>query len=127
MTSEVIARILPVVKAGVMTQRMKAYAIAYLRNVRMGADIVEYLERIDETLAPYDGHFLVHGATAEQIEGEWEGAPIVIEFPDYEHLRDWYESPDYREILPLRTGNSDGVVIFVEGVDRKHKATDVLV
>jgi uncharacterized protein (DUF1330 family) len=110
-----------------MTQRMKAYAIAYLRNVRMGADIVEYLERIDETLAPYDGHFLVHGATAEQIEGEWEGAPIVIEFPDYDHLRAWYESPDYREILPLRTGNSDGVVIFVEGVDRKHKATDVLV
>ena len=87
---------------------MKAYAIAYLRNVRMGADIVEYLERIDDTLAPYDGHFIVH------------------EFPDYDHLRDWYESPAYREILPLRTLNSDGVVIFVEGVDRTHKATDVL-
>jgi len=119
-------RILPVVKAGAMTRRMKAYAIAYLRNVRMGADIVEYLERIDETLAPYDGYFLVHGAKPEQIEGEWEGTPIVIEFPDYDHLRDWYESPDYREILPLRTENSDGVVIFVEGVDRTHKATDVL-
>ena len=106
---------------------MKAYAIAYLRNVRMGADIVEYLERIDATLAPYDGHFIVHGAPAEPIEGEWEGAPIVIEFPDYDHLRGWYESAAYREILPLRTDNSDGVVIFVEGVDRTHKATDVLV
>ena len=105
---------------------MKAYAIAYLRNVRMGGDIVEYLERIDETLAAYDGHFIVHGATPERIEGVWEGAPIVIEFPDYDHLRDWYESAEYREILPLRTENSDGVVIFVEGVDRTHKATDVL-
>jgi uncharacterized protein (DUF1330 family) len=106
---------------------MKAYAIAYLRKVRTGADIVEYLERIDQTLAPYDGHFLVHGARAEPIEGEWEGAPIVIEFPDYDHLRGWYDSPAYRDILPLRTRNSDGVVIFVEGVDRTHKATDVLV
>jgi uncharacterized protein (DUF1330 family) len=106
---------------------MKAYAIAYLRNVRMGADIVEYLERIDATLAPYDGHFIVHGAQAERIEGAWEGTPIVIEFPDYDHLRGWYDSPAYREILPLRTENSDGVVIFVEGVDRTHKATDVLV
>lgn len=127
MTSEVIVWIQSVPEAGVMGQKTKAYAIAYLRNVRMGAEIVEYLERIDETLAPYDGHFIVHGATPERIEGEWEGAPIVIEFPDYDHLRDWYESAEYREILPLRTENSDGVVIFVEGVDRTHKATDVLV
>lgn len=127
MTSEVIVWIQSVPEAGVMGQKTKAYAIAYLRNVRMGAEIVEYLERIDETLAPYDGHFIVHGATPERIEGEWEGAPIVIEFPDYDHLRDWYESAEYREILPLRTENSDGVVIFVEGVDRTHKATDVVV
>jgi uncharacterized protein (DUF1330 family) len=106
---------------------MKAYAIAYLRNVRMGAAIVEYLERIDATLAPYDGHFIVHGAQPERVEGEWEGAPIVIEFPDYDRLHEWYASAAYREILPLRTANSDGVVIFVEGVDRTHKATDVLV
>ena len=106
---------------------MTAYAIAYLRNVRMGDEIVEYLERIDATLAPYDGHFIVHGAPPERIEGEWEGTPIVIEFPDYDHLQGWYDSAAYREILPLRTHNSDGVVIFVEGVDRTHKATDVLV
>ena len=106
---------------------MKAYAIAYLRDVRMGPDIVEYLERVDETLAPYDGHFIVHGARPESVEGHWEGAPIVIEFPGYDHLHGWYDSAAYREILPLRTKNSDGVVIFVEGVDRTHKATDVLV
>jgi len=106
---------------------MKAYAIAYLRNVDFGAAIIEYLHRIDATLAPYDGHFLVHGADAEPVEGEWSGAPIVIEFPDYDHLRGWYDSAAYREILPLRTENSDGTVIFVEGVDRTHKATDVLV
>ena len=48
-------------------------------------------------------------------------------FPNRDHLYGWYESAAYREILPLRTENSDGVVIFVEGVDRTHLATDVLV
>ena len=106
---------------------MTAYAIAYLRNIKFGAEIIEYLQRVDSTLAPYDGHFIVHGDEAEPIEGEWSGAPIVIEFPDYDHLRGWYDSPAYREILHLRTDNSDGTVIFVNGCGRDHKATDVLV
>jgi uncharacterized protein (DUF1330 family) len=105
---------------------MKHYAIANLRNVRLGAGITEYLERIDATLAPYDGHFIVHGGQPEYIEGSWDGALIVIEFPDYDHARGWYDSPAYREILHLRTDNSDGVAMIVEGVDRTHKATDVL-
>jgi uncharacterized protein (DUF1330 family) len=105
---------------------MTHYAIANLRNVRMGAGIVEYLQRIDATLAPYDGHFIVHGGVPEHVEGEWQGSLIVIEFPSYEHARGWYDSPEYQKILPLRTENSDGVTMLLEGVDRDHLATDVL-
>lgn len=105
---------------------MTHYAIANLRTVRMGAGIVEYLERIDATLAPFDGHFIVHGNAPEYVEGEWEGSLIVIEFPGYEQARGWYDSPEYRKILPLRTDNSDGVTMLLEGVDRDHLATDVL-
>lgn len=32
---------------------MSAYAIANIQSIRMGPDVVEYLERIDATLAPY--------------------------------------------------------------------------
>jgi uncharacterized protein (DUF1330 family) len=67
---------------------------------------MEYLERIEATLAPYDGHFIVHGGPAETLEGNDPGAVIVIEFPDRSHAQDWYTSPAYREILPLRTENA---------------------
>ena len=50
----------------------------------------------------------------------------MIEFPDGERMRAWYASPAYREILPLRTGNSESDVVFVEGVGADHRATDVL-
>jgi uncharacterized protein (DUF1330 family) len=37
---------------------MPAYAIANVQSITMGPAIAEYLERIDATLAPYDGQFL---------------------------------------------------------------------
>jgi uncharacterized protein (DUF1330 family) len=105
---------------------MPAYAIAHLRSVRMGPEIVEYLERIDATLEPFGGRFLIHGDPLEVVEGEWPGDLIVIEFPDRARARSWYESEAYQEILPLRTGNSDGSAILVDGVSPDHRATDVL-
>ncbi|HEY2689349.1 MAG TPA: DUF1330 domain-containing protein [Streptosporangiaceae bacterium] len=105
---------------------MSAYAVAHMRHVTMGPPIVEYLEKIDATLAPFGGRFIVHGGEIEVLEGIWPGHIIVIEFPDLDRLRAWYKSDAYQQILPLRTGNSQSDVIVVDGVDRTHRATDVL-
>jgi uncharacterized protein (DUF1330 family) len=50
---------------------MTAYAIGHLHNVELCADVIEYLERIDDTLEPFGGRFIVHGARPEVREGEW--------------------------------------------------------
>lgn len=105
---------------------MSAYAIGHLEHVNMGPDIVRYLEQIDATLAPFSGRFLVHGDPIEVMEGTLQGDLIVIEFPDMTHARQWYASPAYREILPLRTNNARGTVFLVTGVADPHKATDIL-
>ncbi|MGN6467455.1 MAG: DUF1330 domain-containing protein [Rhizobiaceae bacterium] len=105
---------------------MVAYAVAHMRQVTMGPAIVEYLHRIDATLAPFDGRFLVHGGDLDLIEGAWPGHLIVIEFPDRERARAWYASPAYRAIIALRTDNSRSDVILVDRVAEPHRATDVL-
>ncbi len=105
---------------------MPAYAVAHLRTVTMGPAIADYLARIDATLAPFGGRYVVHGGNKETLEGAWPGDLIVIAFPDRDAARSWYASPAYRAILPLRTANSEGDVILVDGVDADHKATDVL-
>jgi len=105
---------------------MPAYAIGHLRDVVMGPAIVEYLERIDGTLNPFGGRFVIHGARPEVMEGDWTGDLIVIEFPDLDRARAWYDSPAYREILPLRRDNADGDILLVDGVPEAHVATDVL-
>jgi len=105
---------------------MTAYAVAHMRQVTMGPQIVEYLHKIDATLEPFCGRFVVHGGNVEVIENDWLGHLIIIEFPDRRQMRGWYESPAYQAILSLRTDNSDSAVIMVDGVEHPHKATDVL-
>ena len=71
---------------------MPSYAVAHMRQVTMGPAVVEYLQRIDATLAPFGGRFIVHGGEVEVLEGSWPGHLIVIEFPDRGQARAWYNS-----------------------------------
>jgi uncharacterized protein (DUF1330 family) len=75
---------------------MSAYAIAHVHSVTPGPAIVEYLERIDATLAPHGGRFIVHGDPADVREGDFRGDLVVIEFPDRQRATSWYESAEYR-------------------------------
>jgi uncharacterized protein (DUF1330 family) len=105
---------------------MTAYAIAHLHEVEMCPAIVEYLEKIDATLAPYGGRFLIHGGRVERLEGAFKGDLIVIEFEDRERARAWYRSPAYQAILPLRTEHATGEVFLIDQVPQPHRSTDVL-
>jgi uncharacterized protein (DUF1330 family) len=105
---------------------MPAYAVAHMRRVAMGPAVVEYLQRIDATLAPFGGRFIMHGGEVEVLEGSWPGHLIVIEFPDRGRACAWYNSGAYQEIVALRTDNSESDVIVAEGVSGGHRATDVL-
>ena len=105
---------------------MTAYAVANLTNVRLGPPVVEYLRRIDATLAPFGGRFVIHGGEPHHLEGRWTGTLIVIGFPDMAAAKAWYASPAYQAILHLRTDNADGEAFLIEGSPDDHLATDVL-
>lgn len=105
---------------------MPAYAVGHLERVSFNEDIREYLRRIDATLLPFHGRFLVHAGRTEVLEGPWRGPLIVIEFPDMERARAWYTSAEYQAILPLRTANAEGVAILVEGVPEGYRAEDAI-
>jgi len=92
----------------------------------MGEDIIAYLDRIDATLTPYDGQFIIHGGEKHQLEGLFKGDLIVIAFPDRTRARAWYHSSEYRRILPLRRRHSRGDVFLIDGVAPDHKAADIL-
>ncbi|WP_328901951.1 DUF1330 domain-containing protein [Streptomyces sp. NBC_00441] len=96
---------------------MTAYAIAHLYpEGPPNAEVVDYIERIQPTMDPYGGRFLVHVAPVEVVEGAWPGAVVVLGFPSIEEARAWYASPAYQELVPLRARNMAGDLVLVEGV-----------
>ena len=62
----------------------------------------EYSALAAETLKPFNGHFIAKG-TIETLHGE-ASHPMkaVIEFPDKESAKNWYNSEAYQAIIPLR-------------------------
>ncbi|MBF6194808.1 DUF1330 domain-containing protein [Nocardia sp. CDC186] len=95
---------------------MSAYGFAHLRSRRPHPDILEYLERIQATLDPFGGRFVIHGPPAEVVEGSWPGSMVLIEFPGMAEAREWYHSPAYQDILRLRADHIDGDLLLIEGV-----------
>jgi uncharacterized protein (DUF1330 family) len=101
---------------------MPAFAIAYLHQVALVRDVLECMRRMDETLVPFQGVFRVHGAQPQVLEGSWPGHVIVIEFPDMQRARGWYDSDASQDVLPLRAAHSVGAAILVGGVAQGHRA-----
>ena len=119
-----------------MADPIPSYALAYLRNVDFGADIIRYMREIDDTLRPFGGEFLVHGGRVDVREGDvrvgdfGDGTLVLIGFPDSDGAARWYDSADYQRILPLRMRNSDAITALLEGVAPGHtgatKVTELL-
>ncbi|MGW4502639.1 DUF1330 domain-containing protein [Micromonospora sp. NPDC004336] len=100
---------------------MTAYVIAHLRDPEeMHPEVLEYMERIQSTMDPFGGRFVVHGGPVDVREGTWPGSVVMLEFPSRESARDWYESDAYQAILPLRANHLEGEVIIVDGVGPDH-------
>ena len=97
---------------------MTAYAMANLHpKPVLDEEVFTYMERIQATLDPFGGRFLVHGAPAREVpEGDWPGAVVIIGFPSYENAHAWYDSADYQALIPLRTRHMSGDILLIDGV-----------
>ena len=79
---------------------MTAYLINHMRLPgRVHPDVLDYLDRIQATLDPFGGKFIVQGGAQEVLEGNWAQSVIVLSSPDIAKARAWYRSPAYQEIL----------------------------
>jgi uncharacterized protein (DUF1330 family) len=64
------------------------------------------------------GSFIVRGGELAVLEGDWNPARLVIlEFPDLEAARRWYDSPAYQEAKRLREGVANLRMVAVQGLN----------
>jgi uncharacterized protein (DUF1330 family) len=64
------------------------------------------------------GRFVVRGGELAVFEGDWHPSRLVVlEFPDLEAAKRWYESDDYQEAKRLREGAANLRMVAVQGLD----------
>lgn len=79
--------------------------------------VQKYGQGVPETLAPFNHHFIVRGGKPQSLEGgEAPQGVVVIAFDSVEKAREWYDSPTYQAIKPLRQNSTKGRMFVVEGV-----------
>jgi uncharacterized protein (DUF1330 family) len=76
----------------------------------------KYGEKVPETLSPFNHHFIVRGGKPQALEGSPPQGIVVIAFDSVEKAREWYDSPAYRAIKPIRQSASKGRLFIVQGV-----------
>jgi uncharacterized protein (DUF1330 family) len=96
---------------------MPAYLILDI-HVIDSEEYAAYRERAPATLEAYGGRYLVRGGEHEVVEGDWDPERVVVvEFPSVERAREWYRSPEYQEIVEMRTRAAPSKVVLVQGVE----------
>lgn len=94
---------------------MKAYVIAQI-DVQDPVRYADYVKLTPGTIEPFGGRFIARGGRAEKLEGDIAvNRVVVLEFPNYQQAKAWYESEGYRVAMAIRRSSSKGSLILVEG------------
>ena len=97
---------------------MKAYCIVYERRLTDPKMFDEYRKQVMPTIEACGGKFLVRGGKFTALEGDMPFDRIaMLEFPSRKAAEDWYNSPAYQKILPLRLNAMEAQFIVVDGVE----------
>ena len=93
-----------------------AYVISEVDELQDLPTLQKYGAKVEETLAPFNHHFIVRGGKPLAREGESPKSIVVLGFDSVEKAREWYDSPAYQAIKPLRQSSTKGRFFIVEGV-----------
>ena len=93
-----------------------AYLIAEA-EITDPAAMQKYGPLVPETLAPFNHHYVIRSSKFQVLEGE---APkdrlVVIAFDSADKAREWWNSPAYNAIKPIRQSAAKSRIFIVEGV-----------
>ena len=92
---------------------MAAYLIANYK-ITNPEGYQAYPAAVGPTIFAHGGEILVAGPGSAPIEGNPDPVTVVLKFPSMDALRGWYDSPEYQEIVHLRTDNSEGSIVFAD-------------
>ncbi|MBW2613853.1 MAG: DUF1330 domain-containing protein [Deltaproteobacteria bacterium] len=89
---------------------MSAYLIGHI-SVKNSELWQQYVAGVRESLSSFESRIIFRGQLVSVLAGEHEhDLVVVIEFPDYPTLNDWYNSEKYQSLIALREEAANVVI-----------------
>ncbi|MCZ8019206.1 DUF1330 domain-containing protein [Novosphingobium sp.] len=95
---------------------MSAYIIFIKEREHDAAAMATYGQKAGGTLAGHPGKPLAFYGATETLEGAEAAGCVLIEFPDMEAARAWYNSPAYQDARKHRFQGADYRVVLTQGL-----------
>ena len=94
-----------------------AYFVAEV-EIHDFAGFKSYAEQFAGTLAPFGGKLISFGEPIVPVEGmeATTARAAIVVFPSTQAGRDWFASPVYQKIAPIRQKSAHTRAFFVEGL-----------
>ncbi len=94
---------------------MPAYFVVHHR-VTDAKMLQEYVRKAHATMAPFKPELLVADDNSTVLEGKTDlPRTIMFKFESREAALAWYNSPEYRAVLPLRLEATEGYALLLDG------------
>jgi uncharacterized protein (DUF1330 family) len=78
----------------------------------------EFVEQAPAVVEKYGGHYLARSSEISTMVGDWRPERIVlIEFDTIEQVQEFFASPEYLALVPLREQSANSRVIIVESFE----------
>ncbi len=95
---------------------MPAYIIVEI-SIQNPTEYEDYKKLTPPSLIPFDGKFIIRGGKAESLEGDWNPERIVVlEFPNVERAKAWWNSEEYAPAKALRQRTAHTKMILIPGL-----------
>ncbi|HMK30861.1 MAG TPA: DUF1330 domain-containing protein [Terriglobales bacterium] len=90
------------------------YVIVTIKALRDPEAFQQYAERAKPIIDRHGGQYIVIEKAPEVRDGQWHFVrTVIVAFPSFEAALGWYDSPEYREIIPLRKRAFDANIALV--------------
>jgi uncharacterized protein (DUF1330 family) len=78
----------------------------------------EFVARVPEVLEKYGGRYLARSGEISVMVGDWQPERIVlIRFETIDQVQEFFASPEYLALVPLREKSATSRAIIVEGYE----------
>ena len=95
---------------------MAAYFFVDVREIKDPAQMQDYRSRINVVVENFGGRYVVIGGPFEVVEGSYQPVfPVMIQFPNIDDARRWYNSDEYCDLKALRLEATVSNAFLMEG------------